>query len=388
MKRLHQKQEFASIAYNVIGDGMIEHMDFCRNYALKYQKTYDNGRKILNQLVSSKFVIQTSDNRFCVNRNEVNVMNDIPGTENQNLDKENLDLVKKYKLIKIAKNIIGNGSMRYKDFCNEYSTKYQRSYENGRKILTCLRSHNLVMKTGNRYIIDDDETDAVMSRLLNNKLIRKTKGEDYVLNLDEVRVLRNRSKTAPIYDTAPTPMFIGFDFDSSTNRIVAIFTMPADDLFDELLGDTNYRFQKFDTGITTPQSCWLQGHQVVSNADVSSQLKNNLLKYFTSECLRYLMSFQKKITSVAKNPKDAADFSRLLLFQIATLQNNINNLNLTKFNDMTDNDNNTYVESRSTSANYENSQTKIINIVDEGTPSITEFLLQQFPNHPIAHMQN
>ena len=71
-KQNEKKQKLVEIAENVIGNGSIRYNDFCNEYATQYQKTYENGKKIISQLLNNDIIVKADDGKYLINRNEIN----------------------------------------------------------------------------------------------------------------------------------------------------------------------------------------------------------------------------------------------------------------------------------------------------------------------------
>lgn len=70
-KEEKRKTKLIDIAENLIGNSEISYTDFCYKYAEQYQKTIENGKKIIGQLVSSNLIIKNADGKYIINQNEI-----------------------------------------------------------------------------------------------------------------------------------------------------------------------------------------------------------------------------------------------------------------------------------------------------------------------------
>ena len=66
------KLKYIEIANKVFNDKELSYVEFCNNYAELYNKTAENGKKIINKLVRLNLVIKDVDNKkYLINGNEI-----------------------------------------------------------------------------------------------------------------------------------------------------------------------------------------------------------------------------------------------------------------------------------------------------------------------------
>lgn len=70
-KEQAKRMRLIEIAENIIGKSALNYTDFCNQYAKQYGKTFDNGKKIISQLINKNIIIQDFHNKYIINRNEV-----------------------------------------------------------------------------------------------------------------------------------------------------------------------------------------------------------------------------------------------------------------------------------------------------------------------------